>query len=106
MPLLEKVGIHRKDFRGDMTDRPEFVSQSSGSEYEFTQRRLPFKTWPTDTDVISSDGEKYIGNIRLRRFHKRDCRWAKKIVPSNSILFKSRQVALDKKYKPCAVCKP
>ena len=106
MSILEKAGIYGKGAGWDMPDEPEFVSVSSGSEFKFTQSRLPFKTCPQGPDVISSDGEKYIGNIRLRRFHKRDCRWAEKIIPGNRLSFKSRQSALDKKYKPCSVCKP
>lgn len=48
----------------------------------------------------------YIGNIRQKRFHRADCRFAEKIVPTNRCAFSSRQEAMDAGYEPCGGCKP
>ena len=56
-------------------------------------------------EIITGTGN-YIGNIRLHRFHNSECKWAKKIAPTNRLLLRSREDALNQKYKPCTVCKP
>jgi len=48
----------------------------------------------------------YIGNMRSKKFHRPDCRWAEKISPSNRVRFKSREEALKSGYDPCRVCSP
>ena len=48
----------------------------------------------------------FIGNMRSHKFHRPDCRWAKKISPGNRVCFKSRQEAIDQGYTPCKVCRP
>ena len=53
-----------------------------------------------------ADTGAYIGNARSNKFHRPDCRWAKKIAPANRVSFKSRQEAIDRGYVPCKVCKP
>lgn len=49
---------------------------------------------------------KYLGHKNSKKFHKPDCRWARKIKPKNQIWFNDRQEAVDKGYIPCKVCKP
>lgn len=51
------------------------------------------------------DGE-YIGNNRMRRFHRPECRWAQKIASGNRSSFRSREEALEKRFRPCEVCNP
>lgn len=53
-----------------------------------------------------SDEKCYIGSKRSKRFHRPNCKWAKKIYKENKITFKNRDEALDKGYSPCRVCNP
>jgi methylphosphotriester-DNA--protein-cysteine methyltransferase len=59
-----------------------------------------------DLKLIRDDTEKYVGNIRRRKFHRPDCKWAKKISPDNTYSFKSRDDAVKQGYIPCEVCYP
>ena len=48
----------------------------------------------------------YVGNIRARRFHRMDCKWAGRISVDNLLPFDSREAALREGYAPCKVCRP
>lgn len=48
----------------------------------------------------------YCGSAKSDKFHRGKCEWAKKISPANLVWFASRQEAVAKGYRPCAVCKP
>ncbi|GAV24765.1 prophage LambdaCh01 nuclease domain-containing protein [Carboxydothermus islandicus] len=60
---------------------------------------------PTQEEDISL-AIQYVGNKNSRKFHYEDCRWAKKIAPSNRVYFKSREAAINAGYVPCKVCNP
>ncbi|HEX7400547.1 MAG TPA: Ada metal-binding domain-containing protein [candidate division Zixibacteria bacterium] len=49
---------------------------------------------------------KYIGNVKTKKYHKLDCRSAKKIKTKNCIYFKSKEEAEKQGYVPCKICKP
>ena len=55
---------------------------------------------------MQTQSDIYVGNISSHKFHKPDCRWAKKISTGNRAYFKSRQEAINKGYTPCKVCRP
>jgi len=78
----------------------------SDSKPELDQYETSSETMVIDQPEIPSDGERYVGNVRLRKFHRPECRWTKKIAPENMLLFESTQDALDHKYSPCKVCRP
>ncbi len=46
----------------------------------------------------------YIASKRGKRFHRPDCRFAKRI--KKRVIFKNRNEALERGLKPCSVCKP
>lgn len=48
----------------------------------------------------------YFGNKRSPTLHLSKCRWIKKMLPKNMVLFTSRQDAINQGYAPCKVCKP
>lgn len=48
----------------------------------------------------------YFGNKRSPTLHLSKCRWIKKMLPKNIVLFTSRQDAINQGYVPCKVCKP
>lgn len=54
----------------------------------------------------SSYKGKYVGSKNSNRFHRPDCKWAKRIKPANRVWFDTRQQALKAGYVPCKVCKP
>jgi len=55
---------------------------------------------------VQTDAGIYIGNKRSHKFHRPECRWAKKMSSTNKIFFQSRQEAISKGYEPCKVCNP
>ncbi len=48
----------------------------------------------------------FVGNMRLERFHRLECRCLERLSPHNRLEFSSRQDALDQGYVPCKVCRP
>ena len=57
-------------------------------------------------ETIGAAGQEYWGSQKSDKFHYPSCRYAKKILKTNLIIFESRQDALDAGYVPCKVCKP
>ncbi|MBW2590675.1 MAG: hypothetical protein JRD71_08165 [Deltaproteobacteria bacterium] len=55
---------------------------------------------------VQTDVGIYIGNKRSHKFHRPECRWAKKMSSTNKIFFQSRQEAISQGYAPCKVCNP
>lgn len=54
---------------------------------------------------VPKDGA-YIGSINSDKYHKKGCRWEKKIKYANRIGFKDKADARKQGYKPCGTCKP
>jgi micrococcal nuclease len=48
----------------------------------------------------------YVGSKKSDKYHDPECKWAKKIKPSNLVCFKSRDEAVKAGYVPCGVCDP
>jgi hypothetical protein len=48
----------------------------------------------------------YVGSVRMDKFHRVDCKWAKRISPENRYSFQSRAQAIEQGFAPCKVCKP
>lgn len=57
-------------------------------------------------ETVQPGAPEYVGSIKGKKFHRRDCRWAAKISEENRIDLRSIQKALDKGYTPCGTCKP
>ena len=50
------------------------------------------------------EGCKYVASKNSKKYHKPDCKWAKKIKKENLICFKTRKEAENEGYKPCQTC--
>ena len=48
----------------------------------------------------------YVSSKRSNKFHYPGCKWAKKIVEHNKMIFQSKQNAINFGLAPCRVCKP
>lgn len=60
----------------------------------------------SDTDTSTAP---YIGNTRTKKFHYRECKWAKLYLakkPHEVVYFNTRQEAVTAGYVPCKRCKP
>ncbi len=60
------------------------------------------KVASTSTDTAS----KYVASNKAKKYHRPDCKWAKKIKPANIVTFNSAKEARKAGYVPCKVCKP
>lgn len=49
---------------------------------------------------------KYVASRKGQRFHKPDCRYAKKIPPEDLVKFLTREEAIEEAYLPCGLCDP
>lgn len=49
---------------------------------------------------------KYVASKNSKVFHKPDCRWAKRIKPSNLVTYSTRDKAIEAGKRPCKFCKP
>lgn len=68
---------------------------------------LPVLAAPSrEGSIKPAAAHEYWGSKNSNKFHYPYCTWAKKIKPSNLVIFKSRQEALNSGYVPCKVCKP
>ena len=56
--------------------------------------------------AASEELQSYVASSDSNRYHRHDCRWAKKIATDNRIRFSTSQEAQDRGYVPCGVCKP
>ncbi len=102
--LDSRIYMLKRKLKGLGEFKPFQRSSSQGVVGE--QLVLPLDMNVDDPKLIPGDAEKYVGNIRRHRFHRPDCRWAKKISPDNTYSFESRDDALKHGYVPCEVCHP
>ncbi|HIC96231.1 TPA: hypothetical protein EYP12_06360 [Candidatus Bipolaricaulota bacterium] len=56
--------------------------------------------------LSNAEAAPYIGHQRTKKLHRAECRWARKISPSNRVYFNSYDEAARAGYVPCKVCKP
>jgi hypothetical protein len=49
---------------------------------------------------------KYVASKNSKVFHKSDCRWVKRIKPTNLVTFSTRNDAIQAGKRPCKQCKP
>lgn len=66
---------------------------------------LKEKEVPENSNATQTKGM-YVGSINSDKYHKPDCKWAKKISSKNEIWFKHPADAKTHGYKPCGVCRP
>jgi len=55
--------------------------------------------------TLAFSGEFY-GSSHSHKYHYPGCRWARKIKPSNLVIFTSPEQAVKAGYKPCKICAP
>jgi len=47
---------------------------------------------------------KFVGSKKSNKFHKSECKWAKKIKPNNLVVYSSVKEAIQAGREPCKVC--
>ncbi len=65
--------------------------------------------YQASTNGADNSTAPYIGNTRTKKFHYRECKWAKLYLtkkPHEVVYFNTRQEAVDAGYVPCKRCKP
>ncbi len=48
----------------------------------------------------------FAASRKARKFHRSDCRWAKRIAEANRVFFRAADEARRAGYEPCGVCRP
>lgn len=59
---------------------------------------------PVDAKTVKKG--KYVASKNSDKFHKKSCKFAKKIKKYNKITFKSKKQARQSGYKACKICHP
>ena len=70
------------------------------------RRPIPAEKGGEDKGRAGTSGCAYVGNIRLERFHRSECRCLQRLSPGNRRGFSSREDAVEAGYDPCKVCRP
>jgi hypothetical protein len=87
----------------EFTDRSGFHAYFRASE----MRRFVSKlTECVDTYGALGPNTRFIASLRRDAFHRRSCRWARKISRTNVLGVKTRQAAIRAGHRPCRVCRP
>lgn len=60
----------------------------------------------SENQIAPANEYKYVGNIKSKKYHKLNCRSAKKLKSKNRIYFKDKAEAEKQGYTPCKVCEP
>ncbi len=55
---------------------------------------------------VNATNAAYMGNSRVKVFHRLECKFHKKALRKNRIYFSSREEAINAGYRPCRTCKP
>jgi hypothetical protein len=66
----------------------------------------PRVNWAKQRVGWKQQGYAFVGNVNSYKFHKIDCRWAKRCYKNCRAKFKTRDEALEAGFEPCKVCKP
>ena len=66
----------------------------------------PFLAWAAKRQEYKQQGYAYVGNVKSYKFHKIDCRWAKRCTKNCQAPFNTREQAAEAGFIPCKVCKP
>ena len=69
---------------------------------------LPVITPRQTTPVVkpTTAKYKYVASKNSKVFHKHDCRWVKRIKPTNLVTYSTRNKAIEAGKRPCKQCKP
>ena len=59
-----------------------------------------------DAGAEEEGAEAVVGSKKSDKYHRLDCRWAKKIAAANLVTFKSPAEAKAAGYTPCKTCEP
>jgi lipopolysaccharide export system permease protein len=99
-------GIYLLKTKWRALEEPRPYRSPSKADSVGEQLLLPLDINADDQKSMPDGREKYVGNVRRHRFHRQDCKWAKKISPDNIHSFDSRDDAVKQGYSPCEVCDP
>lgn len=94
---LQSAGanIYRTDEKGTI------IVTTNGSTYSINASPSTSITAPV---IPSVNSDQYIGNKNTKKFHRSTC--SSLPMPSNQIIFESREAAIAAGYVPCQRCKP
>lgn len=59
-----------------------------------------------DSSLLSHGNAGVVGSVTAKKYHRPDCRFAKRIKPENLVYFKSSEEAESQGYVACKVCNP
>lgn len=100
--VLEQVDSFIADYR--IANPPGKRSADAND----TAAVLPAVTAKQTAPVIKPTTAKYnyVASKNSKVFHKSDCRWVKRIKPTNLVTYSTRAKAIDAGKRPCKTCKP
>lgn len=55
---------------------------------------------------VNASNAAYMGNSRVKVFHRLGCKFHRKALRKNRVYFASREEAIAGGYRPCRTCKP
>jgi len=87
----------------EFTDRSGFSAQFTTAELRRFVSKL---TECVDTYGSLGPGTQFIASLRRDAFHRRACRWARKISRGNVLGVRTREAAIKAGHRPCRVCRP
>lgn len=103
VPSFSSFSSISTDASRDFADSAEELERDDGS-----QDSVSAIDGEKETDTGSADdlGYEYVGSKTSDKYHRPDCKSAKKIKAENIIKFRSKKEAEDAGYVPCKVCNP
>jgi len=100
---FRKAERHARKHKLNIWGDPKLIKKYLRLKSEWGQYRS--QTVPQPNTVQPKEW-KYMASKNSKVFHHPNCKWAKKIHPSNLIGFSSRQEAMGSGRRPCRVCTP
>lgn len=70
------------------------------------QSRSEFGTAHASARGEKARREPFVASIKREPFHRKSCRWAKKIATHNLVGYASRADAIADGHRPCKICRP
>lgn len=106
-PVLVNAEIIRQGYGNAMTRYPyDKKRQELFLKLQREARQQRRGLWGQDAGAEEEGAEAVVGSKKSDKYHRPDCRWAKKITAANLITFRSPAEAKAAGYTPCKTCKP
>jgi micrococcal nuclease len=69
-------------------------------------KRAEPEIWTTAVTTKENSTIVYWANTKSKKFHRPECKWARRINPNNLLKSKDRQQFIKDGYQPCKACQP